>query len=278
MKTFIRYPGNKSRHIKHIYNHLPNNISFYTYIEPFVGSGALFIHLQPSKWIINDLNEDLINVYKSVQNDTKTIIKQLKQFEKSTNFINITNTEKKIVMDKYMEKFIKLPYNTTRATHYILLNMTVFNSIITFNGVYKFKGLDTNLLRGLTPTVLTDCYFNNLRDVSILLNSNGKIYNMDYKKILKKANKNSFCFIDPPYKEDHDYEFVYNIKNNNKTNFVTELYEEVQKLDKKGVKWLMTQANIPIVRETYKQYNIIEYPVYRGFRHEYATELIIKNY
>ena len=58
LKTFVKWSGNKSKHLKYILPHIPK---FERYIEPFVGSGALFLKLQPDKWIINDLNKDLIN-------------------------------------------------------------------------------------------------------------------------------------------------------------------------------------------------------------------------
>ena len=59
MKTFIKWSGNKSKHINKFKEYIPKE--FNTYIEPFIGSGALLLHLEPKKWIINDLNKDLIN-------------------------------------------------------------------------------------------------------------------------------------------------------------------------------------------------------------------------
>jgi DNA adenine methylase len=64
MKPFIRWSGKKTKCLKHIIPLLPNNTK--TYFEPFLGSGALFLHMQPSKWVINDLNGDLISVWNSV--------------------------------------------------------------------------------------------------------------------------------------------------------------------------------------------------------------------
>lgn len=278
MKTFIRYPGNKSRHIRYIKAHLPEDIDSYTYIEPFVGSGALFLFLEPKKWIINDINQDLINLYRSICDDYPNLIKHIKSFSTRTNFNNISNIERKQIMKNIMNEFITLQYNTHRAAYYVLMNMTVYNSVLIFNGKYEFRSLDVDLLRGNKPRVLKDVYITNMKHVSILLNSNGSIYNVDYKQILKKTTKKSFCFIDPPYDEKRDYVFTYNIGKENKTNFVEELYKEVKKLDKKGTKWLMTQADTQNVRDKFKEYKIIEYPVYRGFKNVYTTELIIKNY
>lgn len=61
MKTFIRRPGNKTKHLKHILPLIPDFTG--TYIEPFLGTGALYLNLieqnqPPSICIINDLNKD----------------------------------------------------------------------------------------------------------------------------------------------------------------------------------------------------------------------------
>ena len=61
MRTFIRRPGNKSKLIKKILPLIPDFDG--TYIEPFVGTGAVFLNLQPKKWIINDINKELIDLY-----------------------------------------------------------------------------------------------------------------------------------------------------------------------------------------------------------------------
>ena len=80
MKTFIRWQGNKSRHIIKFSKYIPDN--FNTYIEPFIGSGALFLKLKPKKWIINDLNKDLINIWKNIKKNPTEIIKICVKFGK----------------------------------------------------------------------------------------------------------------------------------------------------------------------------------------------------
>ena len=80
MKTFIRWQGNKSQHLNKFIEYIPDFSG--TYIEPFIGSGALLLKLQPKKWIINDLNKDLINIWNQVKNNPDQIIKIFKEFGK----------------------------------------------------------------------------------------------------------------------------------------------------------------------------------------------------
>ena len=60
--------------------------------------------------------------------------------------------------------------------------------------------------------------------------------------------------------------------------FILELYKEVKKLDKKGVKWLMTQADTKEIKDIFKEYKIKKFEVYRANSKTYKNELIIMNY
>ena len=153
MKTFIRQPGNKSRHLRHILQHLPTNYN--TYYEPFVGTGAMFIRLQPSKWVINDNNDDLMNLYNSIRDDLPNLLKNIKTFATRTDFKNISNDERLCILKEYMRKFIRLPFTTKRASYYLVLKMTAYMGSIINKGEYKFYGLDIDLMKGLQSALKT---------------------------------------------------------------------------------------------------------------------------
>ena len=80
MKSFINWQGNKKKHLKHLLPFVPSEYN--TYIEPFVGSGSLFLHLAPSKWIINDLNKDLINSWMDVRNHPEEVLKTMQNLRR----------------------------------------------------------------------------------------------------------------------------------------------------------------------------------------------------
>jgi len=275
LKTFIRWFGNKSKHLKHILSHLPENID--TYIEPFIGSGAVFLSIKPNKWIINDLNKDLINVWENIKNNPNTIIQLYDIFEK--DFKKLSKNDKLLYCREITENIDKLEYNTMRASLYLLMKQCVYMGHIFIKNKFYFNSLDLN--------ILSDKFFNfkniyeNFNNVSNFLNTgSGKILNKDYKEVLKKTKKGDFVFLDPPYIEDYDYKFNYNKNENNKLNdiFLWELYNQVKKLDEKGVKWLMTQAETKEIKNIFKEYTITKFPVYRACNKSYINELIIKNY
>lgn len=80
MKTCFKWQGNKSKQLKHLVKEVPN--TFNTYIEPFVGSGALLLNLQPSKWIINDLNKYNYGIWKLIQKNPSKIKRKFLEFKK----------------------------------------------------------------------------------------------------------------------------------------------------------------------------------------------------
>ncbi|HAT77235.1 MAG TPA: modification methylase, partial [Flavobacterium sp.] len=83
-KPFLKWAGGKSQLINDIERTLPDEITKekFTYIEPFVGSGAVLFWMlnnfpKLEKAVINDINEDLINTYKTIASNPKELISNL---------------------------------------------------------------------------------------------------------------------------------------------------------------------------------------------------------
>jgi len=276
MKTFIKWPGNKLKHIRHLDHFIPE--TFNTYIEPFVGSGALFLHLQPPNWIIGDTNFDIINLWKVIRYNVENII----NFLIHTKNIHDTIHHKKQVLAYYRNltnTLINEKDKIQKASLFLLLKNLVYMGVLLRNQTYYFRGFDMSIYSQKELYIYSNKYFDLLRSVkSFLNNSKGTMYNKDYKYILTKAKENDFVFLDPPYIEDHKYDFKYNQNEVLNDSFIKDLLEEVSKLDSKRVKWMMTQADTPLIRKMFRKYNILQYPVFRGLSKQHKTELIIKNY
>ena len=65
LSPIVKWVGGKRQLLGDIESVIPKK--FTTYVEPFVGGGALLFHIQPKKAIINDFNEELINVYNVIK-------------------------------------------------------------------------------------------------------------------------------------------------------------------------------------------------------------------
>ena len=275
MKTFIRWQGNKSQHLNKFIEYIPDFSG--TYIEPFIGSGALLLKLQPKKWIVNDLNKDLINIWNQIKNNPDEIIKIFKQF--GIYFKPLSKQDKVKYCKEITCKIEQMQYDIKRASMYLLMKFCSYmGNIIIKNNLY-FKSLDLPIIINNRYFFLEENNYNNIREVSDFLNnSKGKIFNKSYEIILDKAKSGDFIFLDPPYIESHNYEFNYNKGEVLDESFIHKLYQQVKKLDKRGVKWLMTQADTKQIKEIFKEYTIKTFKVYRIASKIYVNELIIMNY
>ena len=139
--------------------------------------------------------------------------------------------------------------------------------------------MDLNIYTKNNYPFLSQITFNNIINVSNFLNgTKGVIFNTDYKKVLNKAKKGDFVFLDPPYIEEHNYSFNYNKNEQLDMKFLKEILIEVRKLDDRDVKWMMTQADTKDVKKLFKGYIIKHFPVYRAQTKTYVKELLIMNY
>lgn len=272
MRTFIKWEGNKSKYIKKIEPFIPDFDG--TYIEPFIGSGAVFLKVQPKKWIINDLNSDLINIWKLVKNNPDYLINTIEKFGEKFEEANLQ--EQTHLAKKNVLKINKLKSkDKKRAATYLLMKLYSYMGQILRKGKFIFQGFEMNIKNG-HYYFLSEKYYNVLYSVSEYLSeTKGKIYNKDYKEILKMAKKGDFVFLDPPYQGQ--FGFNYNKEEDVSHYFIKELKKQVQKLDKKKVNWVMTQGHSKLIKETFKEYEIKSFKVHRAISGKYSTELIITN-
>ena len=99
-KPFLKWAGGKSQLIESIEKALPNGFAKknYTYIEPFVGSGAILFWIlnkypNINKAVINDINADLINTYRIISSNPKELISILKDLQ--SEFYGLESDEEK---------------------------------------------------------------------------------------------------------------------------------------------------------------------------------------
>ena len=260
--------GNKQKHLKHLLPFVPSEYN--TYIEPFVGSGSLFLHLAPEKWIINDLNSDLIYIWKDIRNHHEEVLKTMQDFVDSTK--GMTKDQLLLHCRKTTDQINFMKPSPQKTGLILILKKYVYVGDIFIKKKYYFSGLK----KKLESNYLDINYKENLICINKFLQHSGKIYNQDYKKTLEKAKEGDFIFLDPPYIENTVT--IYYNKNQNFNGFLNGILEEVKKLDAKGVKWMMTQNDSKLIRQTFKDYIIKSYDVYRFYTNSHIKELIIMNY
>lgn len=185
IKPFLKWAGGKKQLLPEIKKYVPANYS--TYYEPFVGGGAVFFELKSKKAVINDISQELINVYKVVKNNVESLIKDLKKHKNNRDyFYKIRGLDR----DKEYEK---LP-NIEKASRIIYLNKTCYNGLFRVNRQGYFN---VPFGRYKNPNIVNEKV---LRAVSDYLKNNEiKILNKDFAEVLDKIERDCFIYFDPPY-------------------------------------------------------------------------------
>jgi DNA adenine methylase len=140
-KPFLKWAGGKTQLINDIERSLPSEIinKKFTYIEPFVGSGAVLFWMinnfpKMQKAVINDINADLINAYRTIASKPKELISILEIFQNEFHELNSFAEKKKEYY--YAKRDLYNTRNTdlsTQAALFIFLNRTCFNGLYRVN-------------------------------------------------------------------------------------------------------------------------------------------------
>jgi DNA adenine methylase len=269
---FLKWVGGKRQLMPSIVENLPENIKDYKYIEPFIGGGALLFNLQPKNAIISDLNEELINVYEVIKNNLDELIIDLKKHKNEAEyFYKIRGLDRN-------EQFKNLTA-IQRASRLIYLNKTCFNGLYRVNNAGEFN---SPFGRYKNPNIVNEP---TLKAVNKFLNTNKiEVKCGDYSETLKQTDKKSFVYLDPPYHPISE--------SSNFTGYVQggwNMYDQVDlkkacdELNKKGVKFLLSNSSAEFIKDLYKDYSIIIVKANRAINSNGADrgeidEVLIRNY
>ena len=129
---FLKWVGGKRQLLPEIIKLLPDDITARTYYEPFVGGGALLFALQPQTAVINDLNDELINVYRTVRDTPEALIEDLRKHQNTANYFY------RIRACDRSPQFHSLTH-VERASRIIFLNKTCYNGLYRVNQAGEFN-------------------------------------------------------------------------------------------------------------------------------------------
>lgn len=200
-KPFLKWAGGKTQLISDIEKTLPKDISKnkLTYIEPFVGSGAVLFWMLNNfpnfkKAIINDINEDLINTYRTIASKPKELVSILQTLQNEFHGLEGQDEAKKEYYYSKRELYNKRKEEQSgQAALFIFLNRTCFNGLYRVNRKNEYNVPMGSYKR---PTI---CDKENILAVSQALQK-VEILCGDYEETLNYADDNTLFYFDPPYK------------------------------------------------------------------------------
>lgn len=204
-----------------------------TYIEPFLGSAAVFFSERPTRAVLTDTNDELINVYVSLRDEPDKVERNLKLHSR-----NHSDAYYYLIRARRPRK------KHTRAARFLYLNRTCWNGLYRVN----LKG-EFNVPKGTKNTVVLET--DNLPAISKLL-KHCQIECQDFETTIDQAAKGDFVFIDPPYTVKHNHNgFV----KYNETIFSWDdqlrLAASIERAIHRGAAITMTNADHPSIHELY---------------------------
>lgn len=207
-KPFLKWAGGKAQILRELEECLPCEMKdghIRTYIEPFVGGGAMFFALSRKyrfeHSVICDINRELILCYSVLKKSPKDLIDRLGYLESA--FENKNDSGRKDLFYTIRDRFnrdggdfdftLKNPDRAERAAQLIFLNKTCYNGLFRVN---KNGGFNVPFGRYKNPDILNE---ENLREAARSLKKT-KIFHGDFTRCRNYVGNSSFVYCDPPYR------------------------------------------------------------------------------
>lgn len=282
MNPVLKYRGGKSREIPRFLQYIPDD--FNRYIEPFLGGGAVYFHLEPDNAILNDINDRLITFYQQLRNNYPQMRQQLDELQRQYEAnqlaykqLKAQNPDERVPNaneDLYYR--IRELFNRPDDTYldgvlYFFINKTAYSGMIRYNssGEYnvpfgRYPNLNTRLVTSQHSKLL----------------QGAELYSLDYRQIFDMAEEDDFMFLDPPY------DCVFNDYGNiNMMNGFDETEHRRLAADFRNLpcRALMIIGKTPLTEELYGEYIFDEY--YKNYavniKNRFNNDkmhIVVKNY
>lgn len=267
----VKWVGGKRQLLDEITPLLPKHIT--SYCEPFLGGGAVLFSIQPTKAIVNDLNEDLIIVYEVIRDDVEVLIESLKKHENTPEyFYAIRDT------DRDKESYSSMS-RVEKASRLIYLNKTCFNGLFRVNSLGEFNSPFGHYKN---PNIVNEPV---LRAVSKYFNANNiSFYSEDFAETLNRVGKGGFVYLDPPYDPVSDTaSFTGYNKGGFDRNEQIRLKQCCDELTMRGVKFMLSNSATDFIKDLYKDYRVTVVKAKRAINSDASKrgaieEVLITNY
>ena len=276
MKPVIKWVGGKQSVMVHFEDLIKNNLKpGSTFYEPFAGGLAATLALEHPNTVVNDLNSELINMYKVIRDNPEELISELKCFQNSHNtefYYHVRNLDRTDTLSRISD--------VAKAARTIYLNKTCFNGLYRVNSKGQFNSPIGRTASGKTPDIVQEDL---ILEMSRFLKT-VQFHNGHYADCLAGATEGDVIFLDPPYDTDEAIKsegFVGYQKEGWTRKDLEELKTICDELSIRGCKIILTNNDTEFVRELFKDYNFREIEVKRSInrdgKNRKGKELVIYN-
>jgi DNA adenine methylase len=205
---FLKWAGGKRQLLEQLKSHFPPELEnglITRYVEPFIGSGAVFFDLsqnyEVAECLISDVNPELILVYKTIQHHVDGLIEHLRKIE--GDYLALGDAERRDfyyqIRARYNQQREAISYRefvskwVERSAYMLFLNRTGYNGLFRLNSKGEFN---VPCGRYMNPRIVNA---ENLRNVSTILNQVSIQYG-DFEAVADFVDANTLVYFDPPYR------------------------------------------------------------------------------
>lgn len=286
-KPFVKWVGGKTQLIDQLEALLPADFDKWenvTYIEPFVGGGAMLFYMLQTypnikRAVINDINADLTTCYHVVRNNPTELVQSLQILQAEYYALHSEADRKTFYLqkrDEFNQKNLDPICNTTL---FFFLNRTCFNGLYRVN---KSGMFNVPFGRYETPTI---CDPVTIYADSLLL-QNVEIMTGDYQQTLDAAKGATLFYFDPPYRPlNNTSSFNDYTKEDFNDAAQRRLKEFCDKVEAAGYKFMLSNSDCKdmFFDDLYLKYNISRVFASRSVNANSAkrgklTELLVRNF
>jgi DNA adenine methylase len=280
---FVKWAGGKGQLLAQLRPYFPQH--YLRYIEPFVGGGAVFFHLQPESALLADLNPELVNLYRVVRDMPEKLMVQLDRMGQRTDheaYYYELREKQPVDLPPARQDQDGIPLADEDrlwiAARTIYLNKTGFNGLFRVNSRGRFNvpwGRRTRLPQLYHPA--------SLLSAAQLLHATD-IHLADFAAILDQAQPGDFVYLDPPY---HPLSATASFTNYTRLDFPPAEQERLAAclwaMDRRGVRFLLNNSDTPYTRHLYAGFHVSIARARRTINRDAAkrgpvNELIVYNY
>ena len=267
----VKWVGGKRQLLPQILPLIPKRMT--AYCEPFLGGGAVLFALQPKRALVNDLNQDLITVYRVIKENADALIEHLSRHENTPEYFYRIRD-----LDRDKEAYAALS-DVEKASRLLYLNKTCYNGLFRVNASGAFNSPYGHYRR---PNIVNE---QTIRGVSRYFNScDIAFFSEDFAAVLDRVPRGGFVYLDPPYDPVSD---TASFTGYNRGGFGRE--EQVRlkaccdALTARGVKFLLSNSATPFIRELYSSYHVSIVQARRAVnsvasRRGAIEEVLVRNY
>ena len=267
----VKWVGGKRQLLPQILPLIPKRMS--AYCEPFLGGGAVLFALQPRRALVNDLNQDLITVYRVIKENADALIEHLSRHENTPEYFYRIRD-----LDRDREAYAALS-DVEKASRLLYLNKTCYNGLFRVNASGAFNSPYGHYRR---PNIVNE---QTIRGVSRYFNScDITFFSEDFAAVLDRVPRGGFVYLDPPYDPVSD---TANFTGYNKDGFgrseQMRLRQCCDELNRRGVRFLLSNSATDFIKDLYRDYDIRIVKAKRAINADASkrgaiAEVLIRNY